>query len=190
MCPGTELNRYDRCGSQDFKSCVSTNSTTGAIICNGRPTILKIRFQRYAFSMLKKNPAFCGIFLERKTGLEPATSTLARSRSTKWATFACVIFKSFFCFGSAKIAILAILQNFYAIFFICTLVCTRCCSALLHPVCPYNAFGKAYNLRQPKKPLLIIPVGKIKTGCCLPSYNQILFYPLCLRFRIFQLRVP
>ena len=30
-CPGTELNRYDRCGSQDFKSCVSTNSTTGAL---------------------------------------------------------------------------------------------------------------------------------------------------------------
>ena len=29
-CPGTELNRYDRCGSQDFKSCVSTSSTTGA----------------------------------------------------------------------------------------------------------------------------------------------------------------
>src|SRR5215203_3273234 len=31
MCPGTDLNRYDRCGSQDFKSCVSTNSTTRAI---------------------------------------------------------------------------------------------------------------------------------------------------------------
>ena len=30
MCPGTDLNRYDRCGSQDFKSCVSTNSTTRA----------------------------------------------------------------------------------------------------------------------------------------------------------------
>ena len=32
MCPGTDLNRYDRCGSQDFKSCVSTNSTTRAIL--------------------------------------------------------------------------------------------------------------------------------------------------------------
>ena len=32
MCPGTELNRYDRCGSQDFKSCVSTSSTTGAVV--------------------------------------------------------------------------------------------------------------------------------------------------------------
>ena len=30
LCPGTELNRYSRCGEQDFKSCVSTNSTTGA----------------------------------------------------------------------------------------------------------------------------------------------------------------
>ncbi len=29
-CPGTELNRYPRFGGQDFKSCVSTNSTTGA----------------------------------------------------------------------------------------------------------------------------------------------------------------
>jgi hypothetical protein len=30
LCPGTELNRYPRFGGQDFKSCVSTNSTTGA----------------------------------------------------------------------------------------------------------------------------------------------------------------
>src|SRR6187431_1825021 len=37
MCPGTELNRYDRCGSQDFKSCVSTSSTTGAIIQKKNP---------------------------------------------------------------------------------------------------------------------------------------------------------
>ncbi len=31
VCPGTDLNRYDRCGSQDFKSCVSTNFTTRAV---------------------------------------------------------------------------------------------------------------------------------------------------------------
>ncbi len=30
VCPGTDLNRYSRCGEQDFKSCVSTNSTTRA----------------------------------------------------------------------------------------------------------------------------------------------------------------
>jgi heme exporter protein B len=29
-CPGTELNRYGHCWPQDFKSCVSTNSTTRA----------------------------------------------------------------------------------------------------------------------------------------------------------------
>jgi hypothetical protein len=31
LCPGTELNRYGHCCPQDFKSCVSTNSTTRAI---------------------------------------------------------------------------------------------------------------------------------------------------------------
>ena len=36
---------------------------------------------------IKKNPAFSGTS-ERKTGLEPATPTLARSCSTKWATSA------------------------------------------------------------------------------------------------------
>ncbi len=30
-CPRRELNPYSRCGEQDFKSCVSTNSTTGAV---------------------------------------------------------------------------------------------------------------------------------------------------------------
>jgi hypothetical protein len=62
-CPGTELNRYSRCGEQDFKSCVSTNSTTGAT---------------------EKKSRKCGTFLsERKTRLELATPTLARSCSTK-----------------------------------------------------------------------------------------------------------
>jgi hypothetical protein len=32
VCPGTELNRYGHCCPQDFKSCVSTNSTTGACL--------------------------------------------------------------------------------------------------------------------------------------------------------------
>ena len=63
LCPGTELNRYDRCGSQDFKSCVSTNSTTGA--------------------PKKIHPPEEDGLYERKTGLEPATPTLARSCSTK-----------------------------------------------------------------------------------------------------------
>ena len=32
MCPRRESNPYDRFGSQDFKSCVSTSSTTGATL--------------------------------------------------------------------------------------------------------------------------------------------------------------
>ena len=30
MCPGRGSNPHSRCGEQDFKSCVSTDSTTGA----------------------------------------------------------------------------------------------------------------------------------------------------------------
>lgn len=30
MCPRRESNPYSRFGEQDFKSCVSTSSTTGA----------------------------------------------------------------------------------------------------------------------------------------------------------------
>ena len=30
LCPRRELNPHSRCGEQDFKSCVSTNSTTRA----------------------------------------------------------------------------------------------------------------------------------------------------------------
>ena len=66
-CPRRELNPHRPCGPQDFKSCVSTSFTTRAI------------FQ-------KKSPIMGEP--ERKTGLEPATPTLARSCSTKWATSA------------------------------------------------------------------------------------------------------
>ena len=59
-----DLNPYGHYCPLDFKSSVSTNSTTSA----------------------------CGFFskirIERKTGFEPATSTLARWRSTNWAIFA------------------------------------------------------------------------------------------------------
>ena len=43
MCPGTELNRYPRFGGQDFKSCVSTSSTTGA------NTVFSFRFSVFGF---------------------------------------------------------------------------------------------------------------------------------------------
>ncbi len=74
LCPGTELNRYLHCCKQDFKSCVSTSFTTGA---NTSPTLSKGEERQ------KKTPVSGGSQCERKTGLEPATSTLARSRSTK-----------------------------------------------------------------------------------------------------------
>ena len=38
LCPGTELNRYPHCCRQDFKSCVSTNSTTRAVDFNDKST--------------------------------------------------------------------------------------------------------------------------------------------------------
>lgn len=58
--------------SQDFKSCVYTSSTTAA--------------QRY----YNNNREIWGEkdYLERETGLEPATFSLARRRSTNWATLA------------------------------------------------------------------------------------------------------
>ena|GEM_PF-3659066 len=62
---GRESNPYERFGSQDFKSCVSTSSTTPA---SGIASRQKKHRLRRCF--------------ERKTGFEPATSTLARSRST------------------------------------------------------------------------------------------------------------
>jgi hypothetical protein len=48
-----DLNPHGHCCPLDFKSSVSTNFTIRAVVT-----------------------------MERKTGLEPATSTLARSRST------------------------------------------------------------------------------------------------------------
>ena len=65
VVPGIGLEPIRTQCSQDFKSCVSTNSTTWA--CLQRKKI---------------PPDIEGISFERKTGFEPATSTLARSRST------------------------------------------------------------------------------------------------------------
>lgn len=62
--PGTGLEPVRLLRSQDFKSCVSTNSTTQAKI-----------------DVYINKKSLVGFF-ERKTGLEPATLTLARLRST------------------------------------------------------------------------------------------------------------
>ena len=136
-CPRRESNPYRRCGRQDFKSCVSTSSTTGAIFLlksfsgwgqtstvSGHPDFhrdVSTSSTTGALCLEKelrppgelstvsahpdfhrdvstssttgvihvepsetKNPnTVVWIFLERKTGLEPATPTLARSCSTK-----------------------------------------------------------------------------------------------------------
>ena len=63
-CSGRESNPYGLLCPRDFKSRVSTSFTTRA----GRAMHQKSRPQR--------------IGLERKTGFEPATPTLARSCST------------------------------------------------------------------------------------------------------------
>ncbi len=63
--PERDLNPHGPYGPLDFKSSVSTNSTTRANTgCEG------------------KKKAFTKEGLERKTGFEPATPTLARSCST------------------------------------------------------------------------------------------------------------
>ena len=59
LVPGAGIEPARPQWPQDFKSCVSTYSTT--------------RAKRLGINTIKS---------ERKTGLEPATSTLARSRST------------------------------------------------------------------------------------------------------------
>ena len=94
MYPGRELNPYRYYYPQDFKSCVSTSSTTRAkkfqslkkftsfISSDKVPKPLELWNQ-------KKSSAYTARGLtERKTGLEPATPTLARLCSTKWATSA------------------------------------------------------------------------------------------------------
>jgi hypothetical protein len=58
--PGAGLEPARPKRTQDFKSCVSTNSTTPA----------------------KSRDVAVQRLCERETGFEPATSTLARSRST------------------------------------------------------------------------------------------------------------
>ena len=87
-------------------------------------------------------------FPERKTGLEPATSTLARSRSTKWATFAIFEVFSFyqkelFVFRIAKIRFAIELQNF----FIYILVYTKYCPELPRQACLYNDVCTMHNIR-------------------------------------------
>lgn len=68
LCPRRESNPYSRCGEQDFKSCVSTSSTTSA--------------NKFDLILEKKSTDEVLDIFERKTSLELATLTLARLRST------------------------------------------------------------------------------------------------------------
>ena len=73
LYPRRESNPYGHYCPQDFKSCASTCSATRVSITECKK---KSKHSVWILSM------------ERKTGLEPATPTLARSCSTKWATSA------------------------------------------------------------------------------------------------------
>ncbi len=88
-CRGPESNRYGSHLPQDFKSCASASSATPAylsyiivimdvIIGGGN----RIRTGGKGFADLCLTTWLCRQNLERKTGFEPATPTLARLYST------------------------------------------------------------------------------------------------------------
>ncbi len=78
-----ESNPHGTCVPQDFKSCVSTSSTIPARLAKLHSKMLRsyLPWAIYLALLTKKHPD-ARMLLERKTGFEPATSTLARSRST------------------------------------------------------------------------------------------------------------
>ena len=65
LYPGWELNPHSRCGEQDFKSCVSTSSTTRVNILKkrtksrcGNPDYKSGRVYQFHHPGVKKNPSF------------------------------------------------------------------------------------------------------------------------------------
>ena len=96
-CPRQELNLHPTCVGRDFKSLASTSSATRAKTKNSTVGGIFYYFPPgvYPFGMS-----------ERKTRLEPATSTLARLRSTNWATSASTNYlkKRTICFLSESLA--------------------------------------------------------------------------------------
>ncbi len=121
LVPGTGVEPVRLLGPQDFKSCVSTNSTTQAVNESAKAhhslqaikkfnnlnffnlhwinvivTFISSRWRVCFSTLLHWNIKALSNWkgFERKTGFEPATSTLARSRSTNWATFA-ILFQLF-----------------------------------------------------------------------------------------------
>ena len=114
-----DLNPHRHCCPLDFKSSVSTDSTIRAFMID-----------------IKK---------ERKTGFEPATSTLARLRSTNWAIFAYVFSVSLqlICFSFAvqrynKFQYLQIFSYFFYNFF-----CLKNITYILSGTCIPNILNEA-----------------------------------------------
>ena len=101
-----DLNPYGHYWPLDFKSSVSTNSTTRAIrIRSLRSHYWYVLFDFKFINRLRVAECFFNpkvekcIEAERKTGFEPATSTLARWRSTSWAIFANFCLRTFLDFS-------------------------------------------------------------------------------------------
>jgi hypothetical protein len=77
---GRGSNPYEPFGSQDFKSCASTNFTTpGQRGCTDLGVALLNCYQK---TSKQNGPSNGAVRCERETRLELATSTLARLRST------------------------------------------------------------------------------------------------------------
>ena len=118
----------------------------------------------------KKNcRLFAALFQERKTGLEPATLTLARLCSTKWATSA--FCKN--CFEECKNSNLHFTTKFLSVKFIYTVACTKYCPAPLHQDDLCNDAHITRNNHRAKKQLLWKPAYKKGNGKMLPNYNRI-----------------
>ena len=103
-----DLNPHGHFCPLDFKSNVSTNSTTSA------------------FRLKRTSRSYNRPVVERKTGFEPATSTLARWHSTNWAIFAKKIWTCFNTKADANLKLFRQLKSFFKIYFLDRTEAFRC----------------------------------------------------------------
>ena len=151
-CPGTELNRYDRCGSQDFKSCVSTNSTTGAAIEK------KSRQKRDKF------------LSERPGSNRPPRPWQGRALPNELLSLISVRT----IFRECKNRILHLSTKFLLLNFICTAAYIKYCPVLPLPAFLYTGDHTIQSSHPAKKPQQQKPAYKKENVMKLPSYNRIL----------------
>ena len=95
ISPSAQINMREKmyCAQNRTRTCTALRplvpetsvSTNFTIWANGNSVVERKKAKLFRF-------AFCFKFQERKTGLEPATPTLARSCSTNWAIFAIIFF--------------------------------------------------------------------------------------------------